>query len=168
MSIPVRSGNAPGVPMPAGMNPSVVTEIRDMGEQPDRFNPGKMRRTVLVVFKNAAGQEAARFYTPSTHPKANLGKDVRAVNNGEVPPEFKDMAQEWPAGLKSMQCLLLTKLGTNAKGYPTAEIQAVLPAQPGQAVVPAAVAAAAPIPQAAPAAPPPAAAAVPATSAVGF
>lgn len=170
MAIPIKSGKAPGVPMTAGMHQAVATEVRDLGEQPDTFNPGKTRRTVLVVFKNAAGQEASRFYNPSTHEKANLGKDVRAITGGAVPPEFKDLEAAWPAGMRGVQCQLLVVQKQNAKGYMNAAIQAVLPPAPGQNVVPAAAPTAAPAPpppQATPAVQP-AAAAVPANSNVGF
>jgi hypothetical protein len=143
MAIPVSSGKAPGKPMSPGMHAAVVTEVRDLGEQPDSYNPGKTRRTVLAVYKNAAGEEAARFYNPTMHEKAKLGKDVRAITGGAVPATFKDMGDTWPAGLIGMQCQLLVTNKQNTKGYTNADITAVLPPAAGQSVTPAAPAPAA-------------------------
>ena len=96
--------------MPAGLHPVVITEVKDLGEQPDKFNPGKMRRTVIAVFKNAAGQQADRFYTPSMHEKSTLRKDLNGAFSGDIPERFFGDMEE----LVGLQCQILDYLPAQA------------------------------------------------------
>jgi len=135
MGIPIRKSlDRPGVPMVAGINQAVITAIKDLGEQPDNFNPGKTKRQVIAVFKNAAGQEASRFYSPSFHKKAKLTGDLETIFGGTVPERIKEMED-----LIGTQCQVLVIQEKNLKGYTNAKIKTVLPPVANQNVVPAAV-----------------------------
>lgn len=135
MAIPVKqSGPKPGTPMKNGLHQSVVTAVRDMGEQPDSFNPGKTRHQVLVTFKNATGDEASRWYSPSWNEKANYRKDLEAVFAGaDVPEQYRKDVES----LVGLQCQVLATQKTNSKGYTNASIKNLLPPAEGQNVVPA-------------------------------
>lgn len=119
--------------MSAGLHQVVVTSVRDMGEQPDKFNPGKTRRQVLVTFKNAAGDEASKWYTPSFHEKATYRKDMEAAYGGKVPDEVRIDIE----AIKGLQCQILAAVKKNTKGYENATASNVLPPASGQNVVPA-------------------------------
>lgn len=133
MSIPVKKGGAaPGVAMKTGLHMAVVTGVRDLGEQPDRFNEGKMRRSVVVTFTNAAGEEASRFYTPSWHEKANYRKDMESAFDGKVPEAIQNDIEQ----VLGVQVQIVVKQEKNIKGYLNAKVQSVLPPADGQKVVP--------------------------------
>lgn len=135
MAIPVKKGGtAPGVAMKTGLQQAVVTNVRDLGEQPDSFNPGKMRRQVVVTYTNAAGEEASRFYTPSWHEKANYRKDLESIFDGKGVPE---RLQNDIEAMLGVQAQIVVKQEKNLKGYLNAKVQSVLPPAEGQKVVPA-------------------------------
>lgn len=96
MAISARktSGTGPINPMPEGIVPAVIVDVRELGIITGQFGP---RYTVAVEFADAEGNKASRLYNGnaetkelSLHEKSNLYGDLKTLL-GEVPEEIGDI-----------------------------------------------------------------------------
>lgn len=111
-------------PMTEGVVEAVAAEVTDLGVLPTAYGP---KQTVAVRFVDAEGNEASKLYTPSLSEKANLFKDLTALNI-EFDQNY-DMEQ-----MVGLQVRLVISEYTNKKGHPAAKIEKVMKPSKGQNV----------------------------------
>jgi hypothetical protein len=122
-----RSSGSKFKSMGEGLHQGVITDVKDLGEVVTSFGA---KHTVVARIKNAAGEEASRFYTPSLHEKSTLSKDLNAIY-GSVPPSF-DIES-----LVGQQVQVFVSETKKADGSIGAKVEKLLKPAKGQNVVPA-------------------------------
>ena len=81
----VSAGNGDFVPVDEGLHDATVVEVMQPQLEDDRYNPGKQKKRVVVVYgvdkkaPNGENMTVRRKYTFSLNPKSNLRPDVEAI-----------------------------------------------------------------------------------------
>ena len=85
----VKPENNDGFQLPApGFHKAAIVEIEDLGILENRFEPGKKRHELKIVFALDGGTTQFAWYTASLHPDSNLYALAEAVF-GDVPPTIE-------------------------------------------------------------------------------
>ena len=81
----VSAGSGEFVPVEEGLHDATVVEVMPPQLEDDRYNPGKQKKRVVVIYgidqkaPNGEDMTIRRKYTFSLNPKSNLRPDVEAL-----------------------------------------------------------------------------------------
>lgn len=99
-----------------------LASYEDLGEQPDTFNPGKMKRRLKLVWQFADGSTQWDWVTASIHPQATLYQ-IATYLLGENPPKKLNLDH-----LIGKRCRIITKQSKSEDGKTRSSVDTYLPA----------------------------------------
>jgi hypothetical protein len=99
-----------GILPPEGDHLATLTEIEDLGEQPNPFDDGKMRHRLNMIF-DVDGRSQYYYVTASLHPQATLYSAAQALLGISQIPKSMDTDE-----LIGLQCMVTIEWYDGEKG----------------------------------------------------